>query len=237
MHPQIGKINWVYFREGMDDFDQALTGLLGLMERHHAYVHRHTYFLDRALTWERGQKQSRYLLIGEERQQGQAWLTTRFQEEQPPCFPTDLHCEYITESIKQANSLMTQVFLSYAQEDQAVMRKIRNSLRREGFTVWTNTTDIQTGEAFEKAILRGIEQADNLVYLLSPDSLQSSFCQQELNYALSLNKRVIPVLVTATDPQVVPTVLRELHYIDLTDNAEEQDYCLLADGCRLCPSA
>lgn len=224
MHPAISKINWVYFREGIDDFDQSLAGLLKIFERHKTYVHQHTYFLDKALEWERHQQQSRYLLIGEERSYAQDWLKIRFKDEQPPCTPTDLHCEYITESIKNAQNLMTQVFLAYASKDKAVMEKIRNSLRREGFTVWTNTTDIQTGEAFEKAIGRGIEQADNIVYLLSPEALNSDYCQQELNYALSLNKRIIPVLVRETDPQQLPTVLRSLQYIDLTDNIKEEDY-------------
>jgi WD40 repeat protein len=226
MHPEIGKINWVYFREGIDDFDKSLAGLLQLLERHKSYVHQHTSFLAKALEWERHQQQSRYLLVGEQRSSAQAWLNVRFKDEQPPCTPTDLHCEYITESIKNAHNLMTQVFLAYAYEDKPVMEKIRNSLRREGFTVWTNTTDIQTGEAFEKAIGRGIEQADNVVYLLSPEALQSAYCQQELNYALSLNKRIIPVQVRETDPQLLPSLLRELQYIDLTDNVKDEDYRL-----------
>jgi WD40 repeat protein len=226
MHPEIGKINWVYFREGIDDFDQSFSGLLQLLERHKSYVHKHTYFLAKALEWEKHQQQSRYLLVGEERSSAQEWLKVHFKDEQPPCTPTDLHCEYITESIKSAHNLMTQVFLAYAHEDKAVMEKIRNSLRREGFTVWTNTTDIQTGETFEKAIQRGIEQADNIVYLLSPDALNSEYCQQELNYSLSLNKRIIPLQVRTTDPEQIPVVLRNLQYIDLTDNVKEEDYRL-----------
>jgi hypothetical protein len=137
-----------------------------------------------------------------------------------------LHCEYITESIKNANNLMTKVFLSYADEDRATMERIRNSLRRESITVWTNTTDIQTGEAFETAIQRGIEQADNFVFLLSDESLNSTYCQQELELALGLHKRIIPVLVRETDPNPVEGVLRELQYIDLTDNVKEEDYLL-----------
>lgn len=178
------------------------------------------------MEWERNQKQTSYLLIGEERQQAEAWLKIRFRDEQPPCTPTHLHCEYITESIKNANNLMTQVFLSYADEDRATMEKIRNSLRQESITVWTNKTDIQTGEAFEEAINRGIEQADNLVFLLSPESVNSTYCQQELDLALSLSKRIIPVLVRETDSTQVPSALRSLQYINLTDNVQEDDYLL-----------
>jgi WD40 repeat protein len=99
-------------------------------------------------------------------------------------------------------------------------------LRRESITVWTNKTDIQTGEAFDEAIKRGIEQADNLVFLLSPESVNSTYCQQELDLALSLNKRIIPILVRETDPNQVPSTLRSLQYIDLTDNVQEDDYLL-----------
>ncbi|MEQ9001772.1 MAG: TIR domain-containing protein [Coleofasciculus sp. B1-GNL1-01] len=226
MHPAIGKINWVYFREGLDDFEASFAGLIDLLHSHADYVDQHTQFLAKALEWERHQKQHSYLLIGEERQQAEAWLKIRFKDEQPPCVPTDLHCEYITESIKNANNLMTQVIISYADEDRAKMEKIRRILRRKSITVWTNTTDIKTGEVFEEAIKRGIEQADNLVYLLSPDSVKSDYAQRELDYAVSLNKRIIPVLVRETPPEQIPSALRELQYIDLTDNVKEEDYHL-----------
>jgi WD40 repeat protein len=226
MHPTIGKINWVYFREGIDDFEKSFAGLIDLFRRHADYVQQHTQFLTKALEWERHQKQTRCLLIGEEKQQAEAWLKIRFKDDQPPCIPSNLHCEYITESIKNANNLMTQVFISYANADRTTMEKIRRSLRRESITVWTNKTDIQTGEAFEEAIKRGIEQADNVVYLLSPDSVNSDYCQRELDLAVSLNKRIIPVLVRLTEQEQVPIVLRSTQYIDLSDNVEEEDYHL-----------
>lgn len=224
LHPAIGKINWVYFREGMEDFDQSLAGLLQVLDRHHDYVEQHTFFLAKALEWERQQKQSRYLLIGQDRQQGETWLKTRFKEEQPPCIPTDLHCEFITESLKNASNLMTDVFLSHAEEDDAVMEQVRRSLLREGFTVWTYKTDIQTGASFQEVIDRGIEEASNIVYLLSPAALQSEYCQREIDYALTLNKRIIPLLVQTVDPAQVPPTLRNLQYINLTDNLVATDY-------------
>ena len=226
MHAAVRGINWVNCREGLDDFEQALRGLQAICDRHHRYVHQHTSLLVKALAWKRHHKQSRYLLIGEERQQAERWLKVRFKHEQAPCIPTDLHCEFITESARNANNLMTQVFLAHAEEDTAIMEKVRQSLHREGFTVWSSQTDIQTGEDFHQAIGRGIEEADNLVYLLSPNSLQSEYCQYELDYALSLNKRIIPILAQSTDPAQAPPVLRDMRYIDLTDNVVEADYRL-----------
>jgi len=229
MHPTIRKLNWVYFQEGVNDFEESLAGLLEILERQKTYVYQHTYFLAKALEWKRNQKQSRYLLIGEEWQQAQAWLKVQFKDEQPPCFPTEEHCEFITESIKNANNLMTQVFLCHAELDTVVTEKIRRTLMREGFTVWTNRTDIKTGTEFQETINRGIEAADNLVYLISPNSLRSQYCQQEIAYATRLNKHIIPLLISATDLDDIPPEQRSLQFIDFTEHDDENKYRTAAD--------
>jgi CHASE2 domain-containing sensor protein len=224
MHPVIGKINWVYFREGIDDFEKSFAGLLEIFARHRDYVQQHTYFLAKSLEWERHQKQSRYFLTGEERVQAENWLKIRFEHEQPPCEPTDLHCLFIGESTKNANNLMTDVFLSYSEKEREFMEKVANSLRRECFTVWTNLTDINSGTDFVEAIYRGLEEADNLVFLMSPASLASEYCQMELAHARTHNKRIIPVLMKEVELEQVPPELRAIQYITITDSEQEEQY-------------
>jgi hypothetical protein len=67
---------------------------MGVIQKQADYVEQHTQFLLKALEWERHQKQTSYLLIGEEREKAESWLKIRFKDEQQPCFPTDLHCEF-----------------------------------------------------------------------------------------------------------------------------------------------
>ncbi|UBF30745.1 TIR domain-containing protein (plasmid) [Kovacikia minuta CCNUW1] len=224
IHPDIAKINWVFCREGVDDFEDSLPKLIALFERHQDYVKKHTYFLVRALEWQQQRQQFHYLPTEEECRVAEDWLKTTFKDEQSPCFPTDLHCEYITESIKNANNLMTQVFLCYAEEDRKVFEQIRRSLIREAFTVWTNKTDIQAAATFQEVIDHGIEEADNIVYLISSHSLRSSYCQHEIEYALSLNKRIIPILIERAEPSQLPAALQGLQFINLADNLTEADY-------------
>ncbi|MEO0867028.1 MAG: TIR domain-containing protein [Cyanobacteria bacterium J06642_11] len=225
MHPEVSKINWVYMREQEDDFEASFHGLGQVIQRHQNYVEQHTQLLSASLAWQRQQKQIEFLLLGETRQQAEHWLKHRFKDEQAPCLPTDLHCEFITESLKNAHNNMTQVFLAYAQADTQVMDEIRRSLQRQGLTVWSNQTDIATGDGFKRAVARGIEAADTLIYLLSPDSLRSKYCQQELDYALALHKRVIPLLVRPLASAIPSKELAALQYIDLTDNVDPADYC------------
>ena len=120
---------------------------------------------------------------------------------------------------------MTQVFLAHAEADHEMRDRLRSRLMQENITVWTNKTDIPTGANFRRAIRRGIEEADNVVYLLSPQALASRMCQLEILYAQKLNKRIIPLLVTAVDPSHIPKTQLSLQFIDFSNptTAEQQE--------------
>ncbi len=224
MHPTISKINWIYCRDHLDDFSSACDGLIDAINKHDDYVAQHTQFLVQALDWSRNQKQGNYLLTGESRESARKWLKQRFADEQQPCIPTDLHCEFISESVKNANNLMTHVFLSVSEKDHVIKEKIGKTLMRESWTIWTNKTDIKTGTAFQTEINRGIERADNFIYFISNDTLRSPYCQQELAYAFANNKRIIPLLIQETDFKSIPPNLLELQFIDLTGYEDESKY-------------
>ena len=223
MPPGIAKINWLNAREGIDDFNEAMRELIDLCRHHEDYVHQHTELLINALAWERHQNQASYLLMGEERLRAQTWLLREFTNEQSPCSPSLLQAEFITESIKAAEGGMTQVFISYAEEDLTTKEIVRYHLLQAGVTVWTNTVDIRMGEDFEVAIQRGLEEADNVVYLISQASLASEYCQEEIHQALDLHKRVIPMLVEDVDLTLMPETIRKVQFINLTDNQASVD--------------
>ncbi|MDJ0533215.1 MAG: TIR domain-containing protein [Xenococcaceae cyanobacterium MO_207.B15] len=224
MHPAISKINWVYCRENIDNFEASFNGLINVLSRDRDYVAKHSQLLVQALDWFRNQKQTNYLLIGRERQEAENWLKCRFADEQKPCLPTDLHCEFISESIKNANNLMTQVFLSASEKDCVLKEKIGKTLMREGLTIWTNQTDIKTGTAFKNEINKGIQGADNFVYFISLDTLRSHYCQEELTQAFAYNKRIIPLLIQEIDLNLIPPKLQELQFIDLTKSEDDRKY-------------
>jgi len=223
LHPALRKINWVYFREGVDDFEQSLQALLALFERDRDYVHQHTVLLNHALDWKNHHRRPQDLLVNEALTQAEAWLQTPFRDRQPPCLPTRLHCQFISESLKNAQDGMTEVFLCHAEADRAGFEQVYAALTRAGLTVWSNWHDIQTGVDFQAAINRGIETTDNIVYLLSPESTDSPWCQLEIEYAVTLNKRIIPVLTKPINPQAVPPEIISLQFIDLTESVANAD--------------
>jgi WD40 repeat protein len=228
LHPAIAEVNFIPFQEEANDFETSFSRLLSSIQKQKDYVEQHTKLLIQAVEWEKNQKQTNYLLIGEERQQAEVWLKLKL-EGQSPCIPTDLHCEFICESIKNANNLLTQIFLAFSDQDEVIKEKIRKFLMREGLTIWTNKTDIKTGNEFEAAINRGIEGADTFIYLMSSDSLESAYCQQELSHALASNKRIIPLLIKKIELELIPLQLKGLQFIDFTDYEDEVKYTLAVD--------
>lgn len=241
IHPGIAKLNRIDCRNDIDNSGQYLDQLVQTLEDRKDFVHQHTQYLVKALTWVQNQRQSRYLLTGAERQTAENWLKQAFEEDPPFCQPTDLHAEYITSSTKYADDRLTQVFLCYAAEDtdfkESLRRRLdravldshqidptslsvrmRQVLMRAGFTVWDRRHDLTSGEHIKEATAQGIAGADNFIFLLSPQSVQSAHCLNELNYALQLNKRIIPVLIKTIAPEDSPKALQNVRLIDLRQN-------------------
>ena len=171
----IQKTHWIFFEE-KNNFEESLAKLLATIEQEKDYVKKHTELLVKALEWSRNNRQTNYLLFGEKRSQANDWLKRKFTFLQHPCLPTDLHGEYICESNKNANNLITKVFLVASEKDKDVKAKIGQNLMKEGITIWTNKTDIKTGFEFQSEIERGIESCDNFVFVISPRSVNSPYC-------------------------------------------------------------
>lgn len=236
MHPEIGKRNWVYMRERClpntpieefppeDDFEQNFIALLKALQHHQSYVRQHTLLLNKALEWEGNQRVSQYLLVGEERKEAEKWMLRKFDKEQPPVIPSDLHCQYISEARKNAENRMTDIFICYATEDRLIRDKVILALSRYCITSWTHDHDIESGQDFGEAIEEGVEKADNVLFFISKHAVRSPHCLSELRHALQYNKRIIPLLIEPLEEQEFPEEIRHLQYIDFTDNAKEDDF-------------
>ncbi len=235
IHPVVAKLNWIYMREEensdlplnewkrIDDYDIGYEGLHNLLQLHADYVKKHTYFLNRALEWQRNHKNTDFLLVGNERQESEDWLLTNFTKEQPPCHPIKLHTEYLCESKKNADNLMTDVFLSYARENISELERFNVALHRYAITTWADTSDIEKGEDFQEVINEGIAQADTIIYLLSPASLQSEYCRKEIEYAKTLDKRIIPLLIEDVDNKQTPKEIKGIQYISFVGTFEDEE--------------
>lgn len=91
-------------------------------------------------------------------------------------------------------SSKNDIFVSYSRKDKAFVEKLDAALRQAGRDPWIDWEDIRKGEDWWQSIQRGIEAADTFVFVVSPDSVASKVCRDEVDYATQLNKRFLPML-------------------------------------------
>lgn len=90
---------------------------------------------------------------------------------------------------------MTDVFISYSRKNAVFARLLMDKLILAGKDAWVDWEGIPlTSPNWWAEIKAGIEGADNFVFILSPASMASVVCNMELDYALELNKRIVPVV-------------------------------------------
>lgn len=90
---------------------------------------------------------------------------------------------------------MTEVFISYSRIDREFGGKLHQEFLNQDLEVWIDWQDIPISAEWWQEIKTGIEESDNFVFIISPNSMISPICHLELQYARSKNKRIIPVLL------------------------------------------
>ena len=106
------------------------------------------------------------------------------------------------------------VFLSYAREDKDFVEQLTRALVAREKDVWIDVEDIRGGASDWRAtIWAGIESATAMMFVLTPDSLASTVCGEELQHAVELNKRIIPVLRRSVDGLRVPESLERPNWV------------------------
>jgi hypothetical protein len=104
-------------------------------------------------------------------------------------------------------------FISYSRKDSAWVAKLRDGLEAAGKDVWMDRHDIPKGEDWAQQIERGIQLADNFVFVLSPDSLESPEVGKEVAHALRSKKRLLPVLARDVDRGAAPPEVRRINFV------------------------
>lgn len=116
-----------------------------------------------------------------------------------------------------------QVFLSYASNDKGVARKIVDKLHESGVQVRFDLYELKAADSLIAAIQNAISASDYLIVLLSPNSVDSVWVQEELNIALAreLTTRDITLLPVVIADCEIPPALASRKYLDLRFNFDQ----------------
>lgn len=118
--------------------------------------------------------------------------------------------EVLDRDTKHAN-----VFVSYSRRNKEFVQELHGALEATGREVWVDWENIPVAVDWWQEIQLGIELADTFVFVLSPDSVASKVCRQEIEEALRHNKRLVPVVCQDVQPDQVHPELARLNWIFL----------------------
>lgn len=108
---------------------------------------------------------------------------------------------------------MTDIFISYSRKDKDFVKSLHQTFIKLQHDVWVDWEDIPLTADWKQEIFTGIEGTDNFIFILSPDSIKSQYCGEELEYAIKNHKRLIPVVYRDVNPQDVHPTLAALNWI------------------------
>ena len=98
---------------------------------------------------------------------------------------------------------MASLFISYSRKDKEAAHKLTEALKAQELEVWIDWEGIEPSVDWWKEVERGIEGADNFLFLISPDSANFPVCKRELDHAVRNGKRLIPVVARAIKSDTV----------------------------------
>ena len=112
---------------------------------------------------------------------------------------------------------MSDVFISYSRKDSDFVHRLFDDIKATGKEVWADFEDIPKAANWWQEIKAGIDAADAFVFIISPDSVNSDICRQEIDHAIESNKRILPVLyrevIDAADKEKVHPAISSHNWI------------------------
>jgi len=190
--PQVLKgrdVTWVYIEseEVASNFEDVAKNIL--------HIHIHQRLLDRVIEWYESDQRADFLLYGTDLESVKQWFQKN-QERKP--YLTPLQRRYLDESSrangKHLKPEQPDIFVSYSRKDRKFVEALCARLRISGLNLWVDWENIPIAADWRQEIQEGIENAHTFLWIISPDSVSSPYCQDEVTRAVQLNKRTIAVV-------------------------------------------
>jgi hypothetical protein len=114
-----------------------------------------------------------------------------------------------------------KLFLSYSRKDEGRVTPLAEGLEHLGHEVWFDQ-DLAGGAEWWLAILEQIARSDVFVAVVSPAALDSTACARERDYALALQRPLLPVVLEQVDVRILPEAIaqRQLVHFSAGDIGE-----------------
>jgi hypothetical protein len=126
---------------------------------------------------------------------------------------------------------MADVFISYSRKDKGFVLALHEALEERDRDTWVDWEDIPLTANWREELCFAIEGADTFAFVISPDSVVSEYCNQELDHAVENNKRLVPIWHRDVNHSSVPETLSSHQYVCFSESND-----LAFESCPVCHS-
>src|SRR5436190_9757315 len=102
------------------------------------------------------------------------------------------------------------IFISHASSDDTFVAQLRQALEGQGLSVWVDSRNMRGGAKLAPEIASAIEQARQVLVVLSPEMVNSAWVRKEVQQALQVEQRrkdagyrVVPLLLPGIRPSAL----------------------------------
>ena len=126
------------------------------------------------------------------------------------------------------------VFISYSSKDKEKAHKLCRLLEERGIGCWIAPRNVPAGAKYGEAIVHAIENATSMVLIFSEHSNNSEQVMNEVERAVSKNKRIFPLKITDVMPSTeLEYFISRRHWLDASTESLEACTEQLAAAIRL----
>ena len=117
-------------------------------------------------------------------------------------------------------------FFSYSRHDTEFVKQLANDLKKREMNVWLDQLDIPVGAKWDTCIEQALNEAIGIILVLSNSSVQSDNVMDEVNYAITKGKYIIPIKL---DDCEVPFRLARIQQINFQGDYEKSVETVVAN--------
>ena len=114
-----------------------------------------------------------------------------------------------------------KVFISHSTRDQGLVIALTNLLSKYGATVFVAEWHLAPGDQLDRKVFEQIRNADCVAVLLTQHGMRSNWVQQEIGFALSSKKPLIPLVEKGIESKDLGA-LQGREYIEYDPNRPQE---------------
>lgn len=118
------------------------------------------------------------------------------------------------------------IFISYSKKDSDFALKLAEDLQEAGFKIWIDRT-IGGGDKWRETIEKNLKAAEEVIIVVSPNSMASEWVKHEGSAAYAWEKQLIPILIEPVES--LPPWLEDYQWIDFVDQSYETAFEALVE--------